>query len=130
MFETAPYVSLRTYRRNGVAVDTPVWIAPLNGDLYVFSAGEAGKVKRLRVGNQVALALCDVRGKLLGDWVDGTAELIPPEDDVREVLKAFREKYGWQMAMADWGAKLAGRFKQRSYIRISLAANTNSQDSE
>src|ERR1700730_1504716 len=42
------YVSLATYRRNGVEVATPVWIAELAGRYYVFSAGDAGKIKRIR----------------------------------------------------------------------------------
>ena len=44
----APYVSLATFRRSGDAVRTPVWMAPADGAHYVFSAGNAGKVKRLK----------------------------------------------------------------------------------
>ena len=42
------YVCLATVRRNGVEVKTPVWFAAVGEKLYVFTAGEAGKVKRLR----------------------------------------------------------------------------------
>ena len=42
------YVRVLTYRRDGREVATPVWFAASGGKLYVFSAGEAGKVKRLR----------------------------------------------------------------------------------
>jgi hypothetical protein len=41
---TEKYVNLATYRRNGVEVKTPVWIAELAGRYYVFSAGDAGKI--------------------------------------------------------------------------------------
>lgn len=42
------YVSLATFRRDGRAVPTPVWVAEHAGRLYVFTEGTAGKVKRLR----------------------------------------------------------------------------------
>ena len=44
----ARFVSLTTFRKTGVEVATPVWAAFENDRFYVFSAGEAGKVKRLR----------------------------------------------------------------------------------
>ncbi len=31
-----------------------------------------------------------------------------------------RDKYGWQMHLADLGAKLTGKFNNRAYIRIVL----------
>ena len=46
---TADYFNLATFRKNGNAVATPVWFAPHGDTFYVFSAGDAGKVKRIRV---------------------------------------------------------------------------------
>jgi len=40
------HVALATFRRSGAEVRTPVWFAATDGKLYVFSAGDAGKVKR------------------------------------------------------------------------------------
>lgn len=115
----APYVSLRTYRKSGVAVDTPVWCAPHDDALYVFSAGHAGKVKRLRNNTQAQLAVCDMRGKLLGEWVNANAEVMA-QADAEPALGALRTKYGWQMRMADIGARLTGKFNKRAYIKITL----------
>ena len=42
------YLSLATYRASGAQVATPVWFAEVDGTLYVFTAGDSGKVKRLR----------------------------------------------------------------------------------
>lgn len=119
MLGDPPYVSLRTFRRSGVGVDTPVWCAELEGDLVVFSAGEAGKVKRLRTDARAQVAPCDVRGKLQGDWVDAEAHILSGADEVARALAALRRKYGWQMALADLGSKLTGRFEERAYLRIS-----------
>ena len=119
--QEAAYVNLRTFRKSGEAVDTPVWCAPGENDaLYIFSAGNAGKVKRLRNSDKTQLAVCDVRGKLLGEWVDATAEVISEAIDVEMALHALRQKYGWQMRLADIGAKLTGKFAKRAYIRAKL----------
>jgi PPOX class probable F420-dependent enzyme len=114
----APYVSLATFRKSGAAVATPVWCAPRDGALYVFSAGDAGKVKRLRVNARARLAVCDVRGALLSDWHEATGELLRAPEDIAVALGALRDKYGWQMRLADIGARLTGRFERRAYIRL------------
>jgi len=43
------YISLATFRRNGTAVETPVWFAILGGKLYVVTDGTSAKVKRISV---------------------------------------------------------------------------------
>ncbi|MFQ5353199.1 MAG: hypothetical protein ACE5D3_09040 [Candidatus Binatia bacterium] len=42
------YLNLVTFKRDGSGVETPVWFANIGGLLYVFTAGDAYKVKRLR----------------------------------------------------------------------------------
>ena len=117
----ARYVSLATFRRSGVPVATPVWCAEDDGDFFVFSAGDAGKVKRLRNGSRARLAVCDARGGSLGEWHDAEAFLIDEPGEVERALGALRGKYGWQMWLADVGAKLTGRFEKRAYIRARLS---------
>lgn len=114
----APYVSLATFRKTGAVVATPVWSAPAGDAFYVFSAGDAGKVKRLRNGNRARIAVCDVRGKLLGPWYAATAVIVDDPVEIGRALAALRVKYGWQMWLADAGARLTGRFRRRAYIRV------------
>ncbi len=116
----AAYVSLATFRRSGAAVRTPVWMAPLAGAHYVFSAGDAGKVKRLNNSQRAEVAVCDVRGKVLGDWYPASARLLTEPADITQALGALRKKYGVQMWLADVGARLTGRFDKRAYIRVEL----------
>ena len=52
----AQYMSLRTFRKSGVAVTTPVWFAETGGKLYFLTANDAGKVKRIRNNQQVTVA--------------------------------------------------------------------------
>ena len=119
--ENPTFLSLRTFRRSGKAVDTPVWAARAGNSFYIFSAGEAGKVKRLRNSSRVQVARCDARGGSVGIWLDGQAVLLTDQTEVTTALAALRNKYGWQMKIADWGAKLTGKFDRRAYIRVDLA---------
>ena len=39
------YVSLATFRKNGVAVHTPVWFAEEDDKLYVMTRSDSGKLQ-------------------------------------------------------------------------------------
>lgn len=119
--QRARYVSLATFRKSGKMVATPVWCAHHDGNFYVFSAQDAGKVKRLRNSPRARLAVCGPRGGLLADWHDATAHFIDDPAEVYRALTLLREKYGLAMWLADAGAKLTGRFHRRAYIRARLA---------
>jgi uncharacterized protein len=115
------YVSLATYRRNGVEVKTPVWIAMVAAHYYVFSAGDAGKVKRIRATSRVRLAACDVRGEVRGPWIEGYARIVSDPTLIAEVRRALRRKYGLLMRLIDILATMTGRIRRRAYIEIELA---------
>ncbi len=116
------YVSLASFRRDGREVRTPVWIAESAGRLYVFSAGDAGKVKRIRATRGVRLAGCDARGRVHGAWVEGRARIVAEEATRDRAYAALRRKYGWQMRLLDLASRLAGRLGRRALIEIELAA--------
>ena len=115
-----PYLSLATFRKSGVAVETAVWCAESDGRLWVFSAGDAGKVKRLRNSSRARVAPCDMRGRLGGDWVDATAHLVDDVDAITRAHAAMRRKYGWQMRLGDFFSGLSGRKDRRAWIAIDL----------
>lgn len=121
--DDARYFNLATFRKSGVAVATPVWFAEgtESGIYFVFSAGEAGKVKRLRNSNAARVAACDVRGTLLGSWQPAHAELVAEQTEVVAALAALHRKYGWQMWLTDCLARLSGRFSKRTYIRVTVS---------
>jgi PPOX class probable F420-dependent enzyme len=117
---TEKYVSLATYRRNGVEVKTPVWIAKMGGRYYVFSAGDAGKVKRIRATPRVRVAPCDVRGEVRGPWIEAHARIVLDPTLIVEVRRALRRKYGLLMRLTDVMATMTGRIRRRAYIEIEL----------
>ena len=50
----APYLSLKTFKKSGAAVLTPVWFVSTNhNQLHVFSSKNAGKIKRIRKSKRV-----------------------------------------------------------------------------
>jgi PPOX class probable F420-dependent enzyme len=118
---TEKYVSLATFRRTGVEVKTPVWIAEMAGRYYVFSAGDAGKVKRIRATPQVRLAACDVRGNVRSAWIEACARIVLEPALIVGARNALRRKYGLLMILTDVMATITGRMRRRAYIEIELA---------
>ena len=117
----ADYFSLATFRRNGNAVPTPVWFAQAGDTFYVFSARDAGKVKRIRLSSRARVAACDVRGKLLGEWMDAKARLVSDAEEIRAAYASLRRKYRLQMLIGDFFARMTGRFDRRQFIAVTLA---------
>ena len=112
----ARYISLATFRTTGAEVRTPVWFAAADDKLYVFTASDSGKVKRLRRSGRVRIAPCDARGRIHGEWREGRARIVgapPPLADA-----ALRRKYGWQKRLLDFFSRLSGRMKRRAWIEI------------
>jgi PPOX class probable F420-dependent enzyme len=115
------YACLATVRRNGVEVKTPVWFAAADEKLYVFSAGEAGKVKRLRHSPRVRVAPCDARGRVQGAWRDGIGRIVTDARVIARAQGALRAKYGWQMWLLDLFSRVTGRIRRRAWIEIALS---------
>jgi PPOX class probable F420-dependent enzyme len=89
------YVSFTTFRRNGVPVATPVWIAR-DGDSLVFTTSiESGKAKRLRASGDVTLRACDRVGTVPEGAVEalGRAELQTEGEGLESGIRAIVEKY-------------------------------------
>ncbi|GAA3462012.1 MULTISPECIES: PPOX class F420-dependent oxidoreductase [Saccharothrix] len=87
------YLLLTTFRRSGVAVPTPVWVAHDGSALYAWSAADAGKVKRIRNNGEVRIGPCDVRGRPTGEQVPARASLMDREGSER-VRSMIARKYG------------------------------------
>ena len=112
------YISLATFRRDGRAVQTPVWFARRGERLYVFTEGDAGKVKRLRNGPRARVAACNVAGRLRGDWIEARGRVVADASTERDAYEALHAKYGWQMKVVDFWSRLAGRIGSRAIVEI------------
>jgi hypothetical protein len=107
-FATAKYLNLETFRKSGVGVRTPVWFAQQGEIFYIYSAPDAGKVKRIRNNPKVRIAPCDFRGNLRGAWVDGHARFCNG-DEAALGQALLRKKYGWLKIIGDFFSRLLGR---------------------
>ena len=114
------YISLETFKKDGGGVKTPVWTAPLDGKLCVFSESRAYKVKRIGRDPRFRAAGCDIRGNVHGTWYQGTARLITEPAHIERMLGALGAKYGWQMSIGNFFAKVSGRFDKRAYIELTV----------
>jgi PPOX class probable F420-dependent enzyme len=119
------YVSLATFRRNGNAVETPVWFAPANEKLYVFSESKAGKMKRLKNDPACRVAACDLRGKVHDEWIPGRARRVDSDEAVATAYEALLAKYGWLMRITDFFSRLTGRYGERAIIEIELGSESS-----
>lgn len=115
------YVSLATFRKDGREVRTPVWLVGEGSTFYVFSESKAGKVKRIRNNDKVSIAPCDLRGILKSEnWESGSAEIMVDPATLDDIYKLFDTKYGWQMRLLNFIAKLNGRYHKRAVLALKF----------
>ena len=114
------YLNLATFKRNGDAVETPMWFVTIDHLIYLFTDGTSYKVKRLRRDNRIRIAPCNVSGKVSGDWVDGSGEIIDDPAVAERVYAALKQKYGWQMRLLDLVSTLGRRIGGRAIIALKV----------
>jgi uncharacterized protein len=110
------YLNLETYRRNGVAVRTPVWFAEHQGLLYLYTLADSGKVKRIRNNPRVRAAPSDYRGQPLAEWIDGEARLLS-DSEAKAADSLLSRKYRMKR-LFDWTSRLRGT--PRVYLALTL----------
>jgi PPOX class probable F420-dependent enzyme len=86
------YISLATFRKNGVPVYTPIWFAEDDNKLYFMTYSKLGKCKRIRNNPQVKIAPCTMRGKITGPEFPATVRVMRPEEFAR-ARQAIKQKY-------------------------------------
>jgi len=89
------YVLLTTFRKNGDAVPTPVWIVGLpDGSAGFGTEATSGKVKRIGNNPSVTLQPCSMRGTVHpgSAVVKATAEVLL-DADARPIKAAVQRKY-------------------------------------
>ncbi len=114
--EGRKYIRITTFRRTGLSVPTPVEFVQQNRTVYLRTAKDSGKVKRIRHNPSVTIAPCTIRGKPLGPAVEAFASLV--DDDKGEpILQLFKDKYGilWRI-----GIRL--RKAKSQYVKLTIAS--------
>jgi uncharacterized protein len=118
------FVSLTTFKKNGSAVATPMWIGRDGDHLFFWTPADSWKAKRARNNPRVALAPCSRSGKVRDGAhpVDGVADVITDAATVQRVAGVIRRKYGVEFTIVTFIERLLARgAKQRLVLRVALA---------
>jgi PPOX class probable F420-dependent enzyme len=102
---TEKYVLLTTFRKDGRAVPTALWVVPDGAGLAFWTPKDTGKVKRIRNSGRVTVAACDMRGNQRGEAIEAIARIGTAEDRAR-VGKSLNRKYGLIGRLSQIGSKL------------------------
>lgn len=120
--EAEPFVDLVSFRADGSAAHTPVWVSGDGTRLFVSTFGDSYKVRRIRADARVAVAACDGPGAVApGEpYVPGRAVVLD-RSEFRPGVRAHARKYGTHFRLmwpARWPLRLLGR--KRVWILVEL----------
>ena len=108
------YIALTTYRKNGEAVTTPVWVNPVSdGRIGFWTSMGSGKTKRMKNNAQVTVQASDARGRAKkgSTPVTGTAEMIQNGPLFDEVQTKGKKKYGIMVNISRLMGQIGGQRK-------------------
>ena len=108
ILEKHKYVNLETYKKNGQAVQTPVWFMISDNTILVQTMKTTGKIKRIRNNQKIRIMPCGIRGEPKGEWIDGTAKLAD-DAKIQEIARLRAKKYGFK-------AKMLGMFMKKENL--------------
>ena len=119
-FANQPYLNLETFRRNGDSMHTPVWFVQDGQKLYIRTMAESGKVKRVRNNPKVNVAVCEVDGRVMGEWVAGIGREVRGEPEIElKVDQLLDVKYG--ELKRDLARKAAQAGRKYTILEISVS---------
>jgi uncharacterized protein len=111
------YLALTTYKRDGTAVTTAVWAAPIDDNKIGFwTSSASGKAKRLAHTSKVTIQPCDARGRLKSGTspVDATAVLVTGPE-LEGISSKIRAKYGVMCHITKFLATVGGFVKRKKF---------------
>jgi uncharacterized protein len=96
LLDAARYARLRTFRRDGTPVDTPIWFAMDDGRV-VFRTKVGPKTRRLATRRDVELIACDHRGRVRAGTptLAGHATVLSGAA-AEQANRVLHRRYGWQ----------------------------------
>jgi len=118
------FVLLSTFKKNGDAVATPMWVGRDGDHLFVWTPADSWKVKRVRNNPRVRLVPCGRFGKPHkgAHSFEGTAEVITEPAVVQRLTEVMRRKYGLQFHVVTFIERLVARGQKSRYIlRIAVS---------
>jgi uncharacterized protein len=117
------FVSLTTFKKDGGAVATPMWIGRDGDHVFFWTPVDSWKAKRAKNNPRVTLAPCSRGGKIRegATPVDGVAEVIAEPAIVQRLAGAIRSKYGLEFFIVTFIERILARGKKpRLILRVAL----------
>ncbi|WP_433827950.1 PPOX class F420-dependent oxidoreductase [Actinoplanes sp. CA-015351] len=99
------YVLLTTFRKDGRAVATPLWVVPDGAGLGFWTVAGSGKIKRIRNSGRVTVTACDMRGNPSGEPIEASAR-IGDTADFQRVAGTLKKKYGLMGRLTVLGSRI------------------------
>ncbi|MFI1372042.1 PPOX class F420-dependent oxidoreductase [Streptomyces longwoodensis] len=121
------YLLLTSYRKNGTAVATPVWVVRDGDALGVWTTADSWKVKRIRARPGVLVGPCDLRGHPTGDQLPATAEIVDAAT-VGRYRQLIARKYGLTGRLTLLGSRLRRGLDGTVGIRVTPGAAEDATD--
>ncbi|MEI7845256.1 MAG: PPOX class F420-dependent oxidoreductase [Chloroflexota bacterium] len=124
-FKDQEFLSLETFRKNGIGVKTAIWFVQEGDMLYLWTRGDSGKVKRIRNNARVNIAQCNRFGEVTGEWTEAQASVDDSDAAVQHVVSLLRQKLGFVFIVFGMIEGLIERLKgqRRVSIKVSLCEN-------
>lgn len=121
---SARFVSLTTFRKTGVGVSTPVWIARDGDELIVTTPADSGKVKRVRNDGRVTVQPCSRMGKVDDDapLLDAHAVIVEDAGEVDRLGRVFAAKYGLEYRIFLFVERRMAKGEQKRRVMLRLSA--------
>jgi PPOX class probable F420-dependent enzyme len=109
-------LNLTTFRKSGASVVTTVWFAQANDKVYLWTAKNSGKVKRIRHNPTVEIAPSTHLGRQRGPAIKATARILSVLEQ-QSAQQVIDRKYGWQKRFFELIWHLQGR--EHIYLEIT-----------
>jgi hypothetical protein len=119
------FVALTTFKRDGGAVATPMWIGRDADHLFFWTPVDSWKAKRAKRNSRVTLVPCSRAGKVSegATAVGGVAEVITEPATVQRLAGVIRRKYGLEFVIVTFIERIVARGKKpRLILRIALSS--------
>lgn len=85
-------ISLKTYRKNGEGVASPLWFVEENLKFVVWTGADSFKVRRIKNNSEVQIASSNMSGKTKSNFIDAEARILTT-DEIESIIMLFRKKY-------------------------------------
>ena len=110
------YLSITTFKKNGEKKSTAVWYAAKDKKLYIWTADNSWKIKRIKNNNNVEFTASDYKNSHLTEFIAGKARIMDKSEE-KFPFELFKERYGFQFTMF----RLMGKLQRNKNIFLEIS---------